>query len=259
MTDEGLDAGARLLHAAWRDGGRIEHLSAETRPSTRSDGYRLQARLVALTGDRPIGWKIAATSVAGQRHIGVTGPLAGRILASRAHRTGTTVGIATNALRVAEAEFGFRMARAVDGVPGRDIEVASVLEAVEALVPAIELPDARFLDVPNAGEAQLIADLACAGPVVLGTDAPESWRTLDLASHEVAVSCNGAIVTTGRGANALGLRRATSSLLGRVSFPSRWWKVRRSSWTSARLARCRQPRHDRLLGVAEGDGARGEI
>ncbi len=204
MTDEGLDAGARLLHAAWRDGGRIEHLSAETRPSTRSDGYRLQARLVALTGDRPIGWKIAATSVAGQRHIGVTGPLAGRILASRAHRTGTTVGIATNALRVAEAEFGFRIARAVDGVPGRDIEVASVLEAVEALVPAIELPDARFLDVPNAGEAQLIADLACAGPVVLGTDAPESWRTLDLASHEVAVSCNGAIVATGRGANALG-------------------------------------------------------
>mgnify|MGYP003341189102 CR=1 FL=1 len=30
------------------------------------------------------------------------------------------------------------------------------------------------------------------------------FKALDLASHEVAVSCNGAIVATGRGANALG-------------------------------------------------------
>ena len=204
MTDTWFDAGARRLHAAWRDGERIAHLPLEDRPSSRADGYRLQARLVALTDDRPIGWKIAATSVAGQQHIGVSGPLAGRILASRAHHDGETVGIGTNALRVAEAEFGFRMAHAIDGVPGREIEVARVLDSVGAMIPAIELPDARFLDVPNAGEAQLIADLACAGPVIFGHDAPDSWRTLDLASHPVSVSRDGVVVANGRGANALG-------------------------------------------------------
>ena len=204
MTDAQLDSGARRLHAAWRSATRIAHLPLDDRPLTRADGYRLQARVVALTDDRPIGWKIAATSVAGQQHIGVTGPLAGRILASRAYRDGASVGIGTNALRVAEAEFGFRMAHAVDAVPGREIEVAHVLDSVEAMVPAIELPDARFLDVPTAGEAQLIADLACAGPVIFGADAPDIWRTCDLASHDVSVSCDGVVVATGRGANALG-------------------------------------------------------
>jgi 2-keto-4-pentenoate hydratase len=204
VNDAWFDEGARRLHAAWRDAKRIAHLPVEDRPLSRADGYRLQARLVSLIEDRPIGWKIAATSVAGQQHIGVSGPLAGRILAARTHRDGVAVGIGTNALRVAEAEFGFRMARAVDGVFGRDIEVARVIDSVGALIPAIELPDARLLDVPNAGDAQLIADLACAGPVIFGHDAPDTWRSLDLAAHDVSVLRDGSIVANGRGANVLG-------------------------------------------------------
>jgi 2-keto-4-pentenoate hydratase len=204
VTDGWLDAGARRLHAAWQDAHRIPHLPINDRPSTRADGYRMQARLVALTGERPVGWKIAATSVAGQQHIGVSGPLSGRVMASRAYPDGATVGIGTNALRVAEAEFGFRMAHVVDGRPGDEVEVARVLNAVDAMIPTIELPDARFLDVPTAGEAQLIADLACAGPVIFGKDAPDSWREIDLAAHAVAVRCDGTVVQTGRGANALG-------------------------------------------------------
>ena len=193
MTDEGLDAGARLLHAAWRDGGRIEHLSAETRPSTRSDGYRLQARLVALTGDRPIGWKIAATSQAGQKHIGVSGPLAGRIFAPCVIAQGQTVSLKGVRMLVAEPEMAF--------VLGQDLppraqaySQAEVMAAVSALHVAIEVPNSRFEDFVSVGEASLIADFACACDVVMGPQAQVDVQRWDFAGHAVSVAIDGLTV-----------------------------------------------------------------
>ena len=203
-TDECVERAARSLHAAWRDHARIAHLPPDARPATRADGYRVQSRLVTLSGDRPVGWKIAATSVAGQRHIGVPGPLAGRILATTTYADAATVALGANALRVAEAEFGFLIGRPVDGDPEDPPGVAAVIDAVQAFFPAIELPDSRFLDVAGAGEAHLVADLACAGPIVTGPPVADGWRDRDLAAHEVRMSRDGEVVATGRGANALG-------------------------------------------------------
>ena len=55
------------------------------------------------------GWKIAATSEAGQKHINVAGPMAGRILAETVIPDGGTASMAGNEMRVAEPEFAFRM------------------------------------------------------------------------------------------------------------------------------------------------------
>jgi CRP-like cAMP-binding protein len=55
------------------------------------------------------GWKIAATSEAGQKHINVDGPMAGRILAETVIQDGGTASMAGNEMRVAEPEFAFRM------------------------------------------------------------------------------------------------------------------------------------------------------
>ena len=43
-----------------------------------------------------------------------------------------------------------------------------VLDAVDTLHPAIEIPDSRFADFVSAGAAQIIADNACAHLFVLG-------------------------------------------------------------------------------------------
>ena len=100
------------------------------------------------------GWKIAATSEAGQKHINVAGPLAGRIFAERVVPDGGTASMAGNEMRVGEPEFAFRMGR---GLPPRatPYSVDEVLRAVDTLHPAIELPDSRFADFVKAGEAQL--------------------------------------------------------------------------------------------------------
>lgn len=178
-------------------------LPAECRPADRASGYAIQAALAALSKQPVIGWKIAATSRAGQAHIGVDGPLAGSLLASRVLDDGTDVSLAGNFMRVAEAEFAFRLARSL---PTRTApyELDDVLAAVDSLQPAIEIPDSRYEDFARVGTAQLIADDACACWLVVGPPASVDWRSIDLGQHSVAVSCNGARAAVGSGANVLG-------------------------------------------------------
>ena len=84
MDARAIDTAADLLWRTWMTPARIEALPAECRPKDRADGYEIQAAVIGLSGQRVAGWKIAATSQAGQRHINVDGPLAGPLLDRRA-------------------------------------------------------------------------------------------------------------------------------------------------------------------------------
>jgi 2-keto-4-pentenoate hydratase len=203
MTSDKAQAASDLLWEHWRGGKRLEALPEAWRPATRAEGYAVQARLEARSRAPLFGWKIAATSKAGQEHIGVDGPLAGRILAEQVFGDGGEVPFGANAMRVAEAEFAFRMAR---DLPPRaePYAVDEVLEAVDTLHPAIEVPDSRFEDFVTAGAPQLIADNACAHCFVLGPAAPETWRQLDLVRHEATMTVAGKLERPGVGANVLG-------------------------------------------------------
>lgn len=106
-------------------------------------------------------------------------------------------------MRVAEAEFAFRMARPLPPA-GAPYDMKEVMEAVSALHCAIEIPDSRFRDFARVGAAQLIADNACACLFVLGPEADVAWRRVDLAEHRVSARRNGEEVREGRGANVLG-------------------------------------------------------
>lgn len=196
-------AASGILLRHWRDGSVIEALPASVRPSTRAEGYAVQARLEASSRHRLWGWKIAATSVAGQRHIGVDGPLAGRLLAEMVHPDGASLFIGANRMRVAEPEFAFRIGR--DVVPrAADYAPTEILDAVDSLHPAIEIPDSRFATFVSAGAPQLIADNACAHEFVLGPRAPDSWRMVDLAAHRVFGRVGDRLAREGKGANVLG-------------------------------------------------------
>ena len=196
-------AAARAIRDAWRGRALIDAIPESCRPRTSVEGYAAQAALARLLGARPIGWKIAATSAAGQKHIGVDGPLAGRLLESRTHRSGTALPAGHLHMAVAEAEFAFRMGTDLPG-RGADYAVEEVMAAVSALHIAIEIPDSRFRDFTAVGAAQLIADNACTEYFVLGPEAPPDWRAADLAAHPVRLSIDGATAARGSGANVLG-------------------------------------------------------
>ena len=191
-----------LLQQAWRSGSTIPAIPEAERPASRADGYAVQALLERSSAAPLFGWKIAATSKAGQAHINVDGPLAGRLLLEKVVPLGTPVHLGSNRMRVAEIEFAYRMGR--DLMPRAEAySDAEVMAAVAGLHLAVEVPDSRYADFVRAGAAQLIADNACADQFVLGPEAA-GWRALDLAALEVRGSVSGRLVHEGRGANVLG-------------------------------------------------------
>ena len=108
-------AAAKTLHDHWQAGAKIGDLDPSQRPRDRAEGYAIQA---AMQGYGSLfGWKIAATSEAGQKHINVAGPLAGCIFAERVIPDGGTASMAGNEMAVGEPEFAFRMGRSLPPRP----------------------------------------------------------------------------------------------------------------------------------------------
>jgi 2-keto-4-pentenoate hydratase len=203
MNQPEVSAAAAMLLQHWRQSTRMDELPAHCRPASRAEGYAIQAEIARLSGQNVIGWKIAATSKAGQQHIRVDGPIAGCLLAARAREGGARIALAGNNMKVAEAEFAFRMG---GDLPqrGTPYGVDEVLAAVATLHTAIEVPDSRYEDFTRVGEAQLIADVACACWHLIGPEIGADWRKRDLVAHQVAAYRNGALAGEGSGANVLG-------------------------------------------------------
>jgi 2-keto-4-pentenoate hydratase len=203
MKQQDIHAAATMLWQHWQQSTRLDELPAQCRPDSRAEGYAIQAEVAKLSGMSIVGWKIAATSAAGQQHINVDGPMAGCLLSARAVEGGARISLAGNNMKVAEAEFAFRMGR---DLPKRaeSYSVEEVMAAVASLHPAIEVPDSRYQDFTRVGAAQLIADVACACWFVIGPATHADWRARDLVQHSVAAYRNGTLAAQGSGANVLG-------------------------------------------------------
>jgi len=96
MTEAEMREASNLLYHHWKEQTRIDALPRHLRPASRAEGYRVQALLEEHTSQPLFGWKIAATSIAGQNHINVDGPLAGRLLAERVIADGGTCPLGNN-------------------------------------------------------------------------------------------------------------------------------------------------------------------
>src|SRR5437764_815806 len=90
---------SQTLHDHWRAGTKFAALDDWMRPGNRTEGYAIQAAIERYSTTHLFGWKIAATSEAGQKHINVVGPMAGRILAETVIPDGGTAAMLANELR----------------------------------------------------------------------------------------------------------------------------------------------------------------
>src|ERR1700704_3932198 len=145
-----IAAASKTLHDHWRAGTKCVAIDVDQRPRERAEGYAIQAAIEKYSSEPLFGWKIAATSEAGQKHINVDGPMAGRILAETVISDGGTASMAGNEMRVADPEFAFRMHK---DLPARSTPytLQQGLDAGDTLHPAIEIPDSRFEDFVSAG------------------------------------------------------------------------------------------------------------
>lgn len=190
---------AAILWEAWEDGKTIPELPSECRPQCLDEGWAIQRQLDRDAGPA-VGWKIAATSRAGQAHIGASGPVAGRIYEACVEHSGVKLDLAGFCMRSVEPEFAFRLGRdiACDGSSSEQELLACIAE----VIPAIEVPDSRFDDFGAVGLPSLVADAMCVSRVVLGPGLPpDDAGALEQA---VRVQLNGAEIASGSGALVLG-------------------------------------------------------
>ncbi len=200
-TESKLGGAAATLWEAWSSGRPLESLPPELRPDDLAEGYAVQRALDGLAGP-PTGWKIAATSRAGQQHLGASGPMVGRLYRSQARSSSASLSVRNMRMRSAEPEFAFVLAQDLEARPG-GLERDDVLVAVGSLVLAIEVPDSRFVDFKGVGVPSLVADAMCGGHYVCGPSI-EDWRSLDLARQSARLLCGGEERSAGSGADVLG-------------------------------------------------------
>ncbi|MCP2091681.1 UNVERIFIED_ORG: 2-keto-4-pentenoate hydratase [Paraburkholderia sediminicola] len=182
MNRERLRTAAQILKNGSDSRKTITELPSDVRPLNKAAAYDIQREYGQISNLTIAGWKIAATGLAGQKHIGVVRPIAGLVFEDQILAQGSTVSLSGSVMKIAEAEFAFRMRRSL--VRRNDPhESAEVLDAIGDLLLAFEIPNSRYEEFSSAGELKLIADRACAAWLVLKKSDDPNWRDYDFARH----------------------------------------------------------------------------
>ncbi len=172
-------------------------------PHNKVQAYNIQSIYEVHSTSKLFGWKIAATSEEGQKHIGVNGPIAGRLLEERLNSSGASISLEKNKMKKVEAEFAFKLSRDIKPKSEKYL-MKDVLDYVEGVCPAIEIPDSRFLNFDKIGDNLLIADNACAGDFILGDNFLSNIQDIDFKNFKVSCYKNNELASRGLGSNVLG-------------------------------------------------------
>lgn len=184
---------------------RVAALPAHIVPRTLAEGYAVQERVVSVllarSGGKAIGYKIACTSELAQRALGVDGPFFGVLMSATTFANGATLRADDYLVRCAEAEFGFEMA--ADVPDGRTYTPETIKDFIASAIPSIEIVDHRYENWQVVGAPSLLADNAIHGAWVAG-EPYLKWRDLNFATHPTALIVNGERRLPGSGAAVLG-------------------------------------------------------
>jgi 2-keto-4-pentenoate hydratase len=173
---------AESLLAQHKANQRFTSLRPPAAPATIPDAYDIQEQYVSLLcGEHgeAVGYKVGLTSATMQAFCRIDHPIAGVVLASRVHRSGTTVRRSGFGRLGLEFEIAVRIKS--------DVPVASMPHTAETIRPhidgvcaAVELVDDRNADYANLDVRSLVADNSWNGGIVLSEFAT-AWPDLESA------------------------------------------------------------------------------
>ena len=189
------DASDQLIEAI----GRRERiaLAAWRRPANLADAERVHLAVAARLGHHQTGWKIAASTAAAQQRRGLARPLYGRIYRELTFPDGAEIPLDLFIEPHLEVEFAFRFGAHL-GADDAPVSRATIIGAIDAVLPAIEIVDARQEGWRDCDGPSLLADNVIHGASVLGRPVA-AWRALDLGSMATLLRLDGVEVAVGRG------------------------------------------------------------
>lgn len=202
MRPDAIDDAVNALREARNSRTPIAALPEGCRPETVSDGYAIQDGLVRAWPDAVAGWKVGATSAQAQAMFSVSEPFCGPVFRAAIFQTPARPPARDFPIRGMECELAFRLGAALPGrADGHDRD--SVAASVAAVVPALEIVTTRFEAIQGHSAAEVIADGAVNGGLVLGAETT-AWHGLDLAAVTAVATIDGAEQGRGDGALVLG-------------------------------------------------------
>jgi 2-keto-4-pentenoate hydratase len=166
------------------------------------DAYQIQQLQVldwTAKGRTLRGYKVGLTSLAMQQQLGVASPDFGCLLDDMVHEDGAVLPVQSFLQPRIEPELAFVLGADLDG---GDVTPEQAAEAVDHVLPALEVIDSRISDW-RLTIADTIADNASSGAVVLGTR-PVALATLDLRLGGCNLALDGRIVATGTSGAVMG-------------------------------------------------------
>jgi 2-oxopent-4-enoate/cis-2-oxohex-4-enoate hydratase len=191
------------LYAALRGRHTVPPLVGRVPGITIDDAYGISRRMLArrvADGERVVGKKIGVTSEVVQKMLDVHQPDFGFLTDAMLFESGAVVPIAERLIQPrAEGEIAFVLAKSLAG-PG--VTEEDVLAATRCVRPCFEIVDSRIQDWKIRIE-DTVADNASSGVFVLGPEEVDP-RAVDLVTCRIRVSKNGAPLSEGVGAAALG-------------------------------------------------------
>ena len=193
---------ARQLWQARRSGS-VVHVDDVSNPKSSEEAYAIQQEIAALCGEPSRGFKVGSTSLAAQRMLGTDEPGSGLLLAPYVYESPARIPIEPAHTPAVEGEFVLKLGR---DLPPRAAPYAieEIADAVAAVAGGIEVVGTRFSG-GLAGKGRLLITADCGANIALVCG---PWRedlsALDLKTHRVAMTINGAVRGTGTGERALG-------------------------------------------------------
>lgn len=176
------------------------------RPSTEEEAYRLQAannQLLSQAGLGPIiGHKIGCTTPVMQKFLNIGSPCAGDMFSKSCFHEKAAINRSEYLRPGVECEIAVFLDK---DIPANDHPptLASVTNAVGAVMAAIEIVDDRYADYRTLGVETLIADNFFNAGCVLGNPVT-NWQEFDLSTIMGRMDINGVPVGQGSGALVMG-------------------------------------------------------
>jgi len=180
MEDIAARRAAETLLAEHRANVRFKPLDPPDRPATIADAYDIQQRYVALLRDQhggAAGYTVGLTSATMQAFCGIDHPIAGVVLASRVHRSGTTVRRADFGRLGLEFEIAVRITSDVPAT-GAPFTAKTIAPHIDGVCAAIEIVDDRSADYADLDVLSLVADNSWNAGIVL-SEFSTKWPDLE--------------------------------------------------------------------------------
>jgi len=171
-------------------------------PESIDQAYLVQDIMAAHMGSAVVGWKIGVTSKIAREMLGLDEPLSGPLFADFVMPSPAKFKVASEDLRIVEAEIGFRMGYdlAPRDTPYTTQEVAAAIATVH---PVFEIVNKRLPGDLKDNACWLIADGGVDHAFIYGAGT-DFDPAMNMAAETVSVSLDGKPATDGIGANALG-------------------------------------------------------